>query len=116
MIRIIGVDLPNNKRIIIALTYMFGIGYNTSKKILMESKIDSNTRTHNISEDDIARIRNVIMKSYRVEGDLKKEISLNIKRLIDVNCYKGLRHRKGLTVRGQKTHSNAKTCRKYKKK
>jgi len=116
VVRIIGIDLPNNKRIIIALTYMYGIGYETSKKILLESKIDSNKRSHDINEEEVARIRNVIMKSYRVEGDLKKEISLNIKRLMDIGCYKGIRHRKGLTVRGQKTHSNAKTCRKYKKK
>lgn len=109
MARISGIDLPKNKRIEIALTYIYGIGRSTSKKILNESGVDINTRTENLSEPEIASIREIIDKNYKVEGDLRREVSMNIKRLMDLGCYKGLRHRKGLPVNGQRTKTNART-------
>jgi small subunit ribosomal protein S13 len=107
--RISGIDLPKNKRIEIALTYIYGIGRSTSKKILLESGVDNNTKTENLSEPEIASIREVIDKTIKVEGDLRREVSMNIKRLMDLGCYKGLRHRKGLPVNGQRTKTNART-------
>jgi len=107
--RISGIDLPKNKRIEIALTYIYGIGRSTSKKILFESGVDNNTKTENLSEPEIASIREVIDKNFKVEGDLRREVSMNIKRLMDLGCYKGLRHRKGLPVNGQRTKTNART-------
>jgi small subunit ribosomal protein S13 len=107
--RITGIDLPKNKRIEIALTYIFGIGRKSSQKILEESGVDFNTRTDNLTESEISRIRDIIDKSYKVEGDLRKEVSMNIKRLMDLGCYRGLRHRKGLPVRGQRSKTNART-------
>ncbi len=109
MARITGIDLPKNKRIEIALTYIYGIGRPTAQKILTESEVDFNTRTDNLTEAEISRIRDIIDKNYKVEGDLRKEISMNIKRLMDLGCYRGLRHRKGLPVRGQRTKTNART-------
>lgn len=109
MARITGVDLPKNKRIEIALTYLYGIGKTTSKKILIEAEIDPNTRTQNLTEAQIAKIRKILDKDYKVEGDLRKEVSMDIKRLMDIGTYRGLRHRKGLPVRGQRTHTNART-------
>lgn len=109
MARISGIDLPKNKRIEIALTYIYGIGRSTSRKILSESGVDVNTRTENLSEPEIASIREIIDKNYKVEGDLRREVSMNIKRLMDLGCYKGLRHRKGLPVNGQRTKTNART-------
>ena len=109
MARISGIDLPKNKRIEIALTYIYGIGRSTSKKILFESGVDSNTKTENLSEPEIASIREIIDKNIKVEGDLRREVSMNIKRLMDLGCYKGLRHRKGLPVHGQRTKTNART-------
>ena len=109
MARISGIDLPKNKRIEIALTYIYGIGRSTAKKILFESGVDNNTKTENLSEPEIASIREVIDKTIKVEGDLRREISMNIKRLMDLGCYKGLRHRKGLPVNGQRTKTNART-------
>lgn len=109
MARITGVDLPKNKRIEIALTYLYGIGKTTSKKILSEAEIDPNTRTQNLTEAQIAKIRKILDKDYKVEGDLRKEVSMDIKRLMDIGTYRGLRHRKGLPVRGQRTHTNART-------
>ncbi|MBI5893560.1 MAG: 30S ribosomal protein S13 [Deltaproteobacteria bacterium] len=109
MARITGVDLPKNKRIEIALTYLYGIGNTTSKKILSEAEIDPNTRTQNLTEAQIAKIRKILDKDYKVEGDLRKEVSMDIKRLMDIGTYRGLRHRKGLPVRGQRTHTNART-------
>lgn len=111
MARIAGVDLPRNKRMETALTYIYGIGPVNAKDILAKAKVDENKRTDAISEDEIARIRDVIEASYKVEGDLRREVSMNIKRLMDLGCYRGLRHRKGLPVRGQRTHSNARTRR-----
>jgi len=107
--RIAGIDIPRNKRIEIALTYIYGIGRTTSQKILGEAGVDVNTRTDKLTEAEVARIRESIDKTVKVEGDLRREISMNIKRLMDLGCYRGLRHRKGLPVRGQRTKTNART-------
>lgn len=112
MARIAGVDLPHNKRMEIAMTYIYGVGPFLSKKILDEAKVSLDKRTQEVTEDDVARIREVLERQIKVEGDLRREVSLNIKRLMDLGCYRGLRHRKGLPVRGQRTHSNARTRRK----
>ena len=109
MARIAGIDLPKNKRIEIALTYIYGIGRSTAQKILVESGVDMNTRTDNLAESEVARIREFIDKNVKVEGDLRRDVSMNIKRLMDLGCYRGLRHRKGLPVRGQRTKTNART-------
>ena len=109
MARIAGVDLPRNKRMEVALTYIYGIGRSTSKKILTEANIDLNKKSDGLTEAEVAKVREIIDRSLRVEGDLRREVSLNIKRLIDLSCYRGTRHRKGLPVRGQRTHSNART-------
>ena len=109
MARIAGVDLPRQKRIEIALTYIFGIGRSTANKILGTAGIDRNTRTQDLSEGDVAKIRQIIDAEQKVEGDLRRDISMNIKRLMDLGTYRGLRHRKGLPVRGQRTHTNART-------
>ena len=109
MARIAGVDLPNDKRVEIALTYIFGIGKTTSTRILTDSSINPDTRVKDLSEDEIAKIREKIENNYNVEGDLRRELSLNIKRLIDNGCYRGRRHRMGLPVRGQRTKTNART-------
>ncbi len=109
MARIAGIDLPKNKRIEIALTYIYGIGRSTSQKILDEANVDPNTKSDALSDDQIAGIRQVIDSKCKVEGDLRTEVSMNIKRLMDLGCYRGLRHRRGLPVRGQRTHTNART-------
>ncbi len=109
MARISGVDIPRNKHIEIALTYIYGIGRSTAQKILTEASVDFDTRTEKLSEPEIARIREVIDKTCKVEGDLRREISMDIKRLMDLGCYRGLRHRKGLPVRGQRTKTNSRT-------
>lgn len=109
MARIAGIDLPRNKRIEIALTYIYGIGRTTAQKILAESGINSDTRSDNLTEAEVAKIREYIDKNIKVEGDLRRDISMNIKRLMDLGCYRGLRHRKGLPVRGQRTKTNART-------
>lgn len=109
MARIAGVDLPNNKRVEIGLTYIYGIGLKRSQKLITESGINPDTRIKDLSEEDVAKIRDFIEKNYIVEGDLRKEVGMNIKRLIDISCYRGIRHRKGLPVRGQKTKTNART-------
>lgn len=109
MARIEGVDLPRNKRIDIALTYIYGIGRAGARRILNEARVEHSTRTHELSEVEVAAIREVIQRTQKVEGDLRKEIAMNIKRLIDIGCYRGLRHKKGLPVRGQRTHTNART-------
>jgi small subunit ribosomal protein S13 len=107
--RIAGIDLPKNKRIEIALTYIYGIGRSTSQKILDEAAIDPDTKSDALSDDQIAAIRQIIDSKCKVEGDLRTEVSMNIKRLMDLGCYRGLRHRRGLPVRGQRTHTNART-------
>ena len=109
MARIEGVDLPRNKRIDIALTSIYGIGRHTAKEILQTAGIQGSRRTFELSDVEIAAIRNVIQTDCQVEGDLRKEIAQNIKRLIDIKCYRGQRHKKGLPVRGQRTHTNART-------
>ncbi|RMG59082.1 MAG: 30S ribosomal protein S13 [Deltaproteobacteria bacterium] len=109
MARIAGVDLPKTKRIDIALTYIYGIGHTTSKKILDEAGVDPAVKVKDLTDEQVARIREVIDRNYKVEGDLRKEVAMNIKRLMDMGCYRGLRHRRGLPVRGQRTHTNART-------
>jgi len=109
--RIAGVDLPKGKRIEIALTYIYGIGRSNSQKILQTAGLDLNTKSDELSEEEVTKIRKVIDESCKVEGDLRREISMNIKRLMDMGCYRGLRHRKSLPVRGQRTHTNARTRR-----
>ena len=107
--RISGIDLPKNKRVEIALTYIYGIGRSTAQQILTSSGVDFNTRTDNLTEVEVARIREYIDKNLKVEGDLRRDVSMSIKRLMDLGCYRGLRHRKGLPVRGQRTKTNART-------
>jgi len=109
MPRIAGVDLPQNKRVEFALTYIYGIGLTTSKKILTDADIDPSTRSEKLSDEQVAKIREIIDASCTVEGDLRKDVSTNIKRLMDLGAYRGLRHRRGLPVRGQSTHNNART-------
>ena len=109
MARIAGVDLPKNKRIEVALTYIYGIGRSSSRKILSEAGIDWNTKSDDLTADDVTKIRKVIDENFKVEGDLRRELSMNIKRLMDLGAYRGLRHRKGLPVRGQRTSTNART-------
>ena len=109
MARISGIDLPKNKRIEIALTYIFGIGRSTAKKILEESGVSPDIKAGDLTDNDTNRLRGIIERDYKVEGALRTEISMNIKRLMDIGCYRGLRHRKRLPVRGQRTHTNART-------
>lgn len=109
MARIAGIDLPKNKRIVISLTYIYGIGNSAAERILAAASIDPNTRTDKLTEPEIARLREEIDRNCKVEGDLRREISMNIKRLMDLGCYRGLRHRKGLPVNGQRTKTNART-------
>ena len=109
MARLIGVDLPRNKRIEIALTYIYGIGLTTSKKILAETGIDPDTRTDDLTEEELVKLRDYIQANLTVEGDLRRDVTQNVKRLMEIGCYRGLRHRKGLPTRGQRTHTNART-------
>ena len=109
MARLAGVDLPNSKRIEIALTYVYGIGVKSSNKILAEAGINPDTRVKDLTEDEVSKIREIIDRDYTVEGDLRRQIALDIKRLIEIGCYRGLRHRRGLPVRGQNTKNNART-------
>ena len=109
MARIAGVDLPNDKRVEIGLTYIYGIGITTSKKIVSDAGINPDTRVKDLTDDEIANIRKFIDQNLKVEGDLRTEIAMNIKRLMDIGCYRGIRHRRGLPVRGQNTKNNART-------
>ena len=109
MARISGIDLPNTKRVEIGLTYIFGVGRKVSNDILLKAKIDKNVRVRDLDEDQVNKIRTIIEKEYQVEGDLRREASLNIKRLMDLGNYRGLRHRKHMPVRGQRTKTNART-------
>ncbi|NLC72028.1 MAG: 30S ribosomal protein S13 [Desulfuromonadaceae bacterium] len=109
MARIAGIDLPRNKRIEVALTYIFGIGRSSSKGILHKAGISPDTRSDDLNDAEVGKIREIIEHEYKVEGDLRREVSTNIKRLMDLGCYRGLRHRRGLPVRGQKTKTNART-------
>ncbi|PKQ29002.1 MAG: 30S ribosomal protein S13 [Actinobacteria bacterium HGW-Actinobacteria-10] len=109
MARISGVDLPREKRVEIGLTYIYGVGLTTSQTILRETGIDPDTRVRNLTEEEVVRLREFIDRNLAVEGDLRREVSQNIKRLMEIGCYRGLRHRRGLPVRGQRTHTNART-------
>ena len=109
MARIAGVDLPNEKRVEYGLTYVYGIGVQSSNKILAEAGVNPNTRVKDLTEDELSKIREIIDRDYTVEGDLRRQIALDIKRLIEIGCYRGLRHRRGLPVRGQNTKNNART-------
>ena len=109
MARIAGVDLPRSKRIEVALTYIFGIGLPTAQRILSTTGVNPDRRVHELNDDEVNRLRRNIENQYKVEGALRTEVSMNIKRLMDIGCYRGLRHRKGLPVRGQRTHTNART-------
>ena len=109
MARIAGIDLPRNKRIEISLTHIFGVGRTRSREICAKADVDLSTKTDHLSEAEAIRLREVIEREYRVEGDLRREVSQNIKMLMDIGCYRGLRHRRGLPVRGQRTHTNART-------
>ncbi len=109
MARIVGVDLPNKKRIDIGLTYIFGIGRSLAKKILEQAKVDKNKRVKDLTDKEIILLRDIIRNDYVIEGDLRKETTMNIKRLMEIGCYRGLRHRTGMPCRGQSTHSNART-------
>ena len=111
MARIAGVDLPRDKRVEIALTYIYGIGLSSSHDILRQSEVSADTRVKDLAEDEVARLREVIDRNYRVEGDLRREVQMNIKRLQEIQCYRGLRHRRNLPVRGQRTRTNARTKR-----
>ena len=109
MARIAGVNIPTQKRVEIALTYIFGIGRTSAKDICEKVGIPAERRVHELTDDEVAQVRNAVDGEYQVEGDLRREISMNIKRLMDLGCYRGLRHRRGLPVRGQRTHTNART-------
>ena len=109
MARLAGVDLPNSKRIEIALTYIYGIGRKSANDILAKTGIDPDTRAKDLTDDEVARLRDEIQENYKVEGDLKRDVAMDIKRMVEINCYRGIRHRKGLPVRGQRTKTNART-------
>ncbi len=109
MARLVGVDLPRDKRIEIALTYIYGIGLTTSKQVLAETGVNPDIRVKDLTEDDLTKLRDYIQNNLKVEGDLHREVSQNVKRLMEIGCYRGLRHRRGLPVRGQRTHTNART-------
>jgi len=109
MARIAGVDIPREKRVEIGLTYIFGIGRTSANKILAETGINPDTRVKDLSEDDVAKIRELIDNDYTVEGDLRRNVAMDIKRMVEIGCYRGIRHRKGLPVRGQRTQTNART-------
>ncbi|MXX68534.1 MAG: 30S ribosomal protein S13 [Gemmatimonadales bacterium] len=109
MARIAGVDLPRNKRIEVGLTYIYGIGHSTARNILAETGVDGDVRVYQLSDEDVNKLRRVIENHYKVEGALRTETSMNVKRLMDIGCYRGMRHRRNLPVRGQRTHTNART-------
>ena len=109
MARIAGVDIPNAKRVEIALTYIYGIGRKSANDILAKTGVNPDTRAKDLTEEEIAKLRDVIENDYTVEGDLRRDVALNIKRMVEINCYRGIRHRKGLPVRGQRTKTNART-------
>ncbi|MEO7003072.1 MAG: 30S ribosomal protein S13 [Ktedonobacterales bacterium] len=111
MARIAGVDVPRDKRVEVALTYIFGIGQTTSKQVLTQTRVSPDTRVKDLTEDEVARLREFIDRNYKVEGDLRREVDMNIKRLIEIGCYRGMRHRRNLPVHGQRTRTNARTRR-----
>jgi small subunit ribosomal protein S13 len=107
--RIAGVDIPRNKRVVIGLTYIFGVGRNTSQRILKEAGVDESVRVKDLSDRDVNKLRNIIEKQFTVEGDLRRNIQMDIKRLMEIGCYRGIRHKRGLPVRGQRTRTNSRT-------
>ena len=109
MVRIAGIDIPNEKHVVISLTYIYGIGRTTSEKIVNALKIERSTKTKDLTEDEVVKIRDYIENNLKIEGDLRREVSQNIKRLIEINSYRGIMHKRGLPVRGQRTHTNART-------
>ena len=109
MARIAGIDIPREKRVDIALTYLYGIGRTLSNQILKEANVNPDIRVKNLSDEEVSRINSIISRDYEVEGDLRREVTMNIKRFMDIGCWRGLRHRRGLPVRGQRTHTNART-------
>ncbi|HAW60431.1 MAG TPA: 30S ribosomal protein S13 [Actinobacteria bacterium] len=109
MTRIAGIDLPREKRVEVALTYIYGVGASSAKRILTAAKVDPDARVRDLTEEEVVRLRAFIDKNLKVEGDLRREVSQNVKRLMEIGCYRGLRHRRGLPVRGQRTHTNART-------
>lgn len=109
MARIAGIDIPRNKRVEVALTYIYGIGRKTSNDILKQANVNPDMRVKELTEDEVGKLRNIIENEYKVEGELRKEVRLNIKRLVDIRCFRGLRHKAGLPVRGQRTKTNART-------
>jgi small subunit ribosomal protein S13 len=109
MARIAGIDLPRNKRLEIALTYIYGIGRSVAREICQKAEIDGSVKTDILADSEVVRLREIIERDYKIEGDLRREVSQNIKMLMDIGCYRGLRHRRGLPVRGQRTHTNART-------
>ncbi|MDH7481872.1 MAG: 30S ribosomal protein S13 [Armatimonadota bacterium] len=109
MARIAGVDLPRDKRVDVALTYIYGIGPSSSRKILEQTGVEPSTRVRDLTESEVSKLREVIEREYRVEGDLRRQVAMNIRRLMEIGCYRGLRHRRGLPVRGQRTSTNART-------
>mgnify|MGYP000078092699 FL=1 len=109
MARVAGVDLPRDKRVEIALTYIYGIGLSRSRKILLATGVNPDTRVRDLTEDEVKRIREFIERNYKVEGDLRREVAMNIRRLVEIGCYRGIRHKRGLPVRGQRTRTNART-------
>ncbi|MEG0071901.1 MAG: 30S ribosomal protein S13 [Raoultibacter sp.] len=109
MARLVGVDLPRDKRIEVGLTYIYGIGSTTAKKIIVETGVNPDVRVKDLTEDDLSKLRDYIQENLKVEGDLHREVTQNVKRLMEIGCYRGLRHRRGLPVRGQRTHTNART-------
>ena len=109
MARLAGIDLPRNKRIDVALTYIYGVGRTSAQQICRKAEVELDTRTDDLAEGDVIRLRELIEKEHRVEGDLRREVSQNVKLLMDIGCYRGLRHRRGLPARGQRTHTNART-------
>lgn len=109
MARIAGVDLPRDKRVDVALTYIYGIGWSRSYEILLRAGVKPQTRVRDLTEAEVTRLREVVERNYRVEGDLRREVAMNIRRLVEINCYRGIRHKRGLPVRGQRTRTNART-------
>jgi small subunit ribosomal protein S13 len=109
MARIAGVDLPRDKRVDVALTYIYGIGWSRAYEILLRAGVKPETRVRNLTEDEVARLREVVERHYKVEGDLRREVAMNIRRLVEIGCYRGIRHKRGLPVRGQRTRTNART-------
>jgi small subunit ribosomal protein S13 len=111
MARIAGVDIPRNKKLKIAITYIYGIGHSNSKDVVQRARVDPETRVRDLTEEEVGRLREIVEREYLVEGDLRRETQMNIKRLMDIGCYRGLRHRRGMPVRGQRTRTNARTRR-----